>query len=233
MRRDRRQSDAFLDTPIEGDWPISVGGCAYLIVRRGGPVVSVAVIIAVGLNSNGRHEVLGMELVTSEAEPIWMEFLRKLKRRGLRGFKLVISDPREGLKAAVTTVLNAIWQRCRVQFVRNVSAHAGKSGRRVVSAFIATAFAQETPEAASAQWRSVPHQIWPKVPELAVIIDDAKDDVLAYLIFPREHRAKLHSTNPTERLNGGIKRRTDGRHLPERRGHRPFGWRSAARTDDE
>ena len=123
--------------------------------------------------------------------------------------KLVVSDAHEGIKAAVTKVLTATWQRCRVHFMRNVLAHAGKSGRRVVSAFIATAFAQETPEAASLQWRSVADQIRPKVPKLAAILDEAEPDVLAYMTFPREHRAKLHSTNPIERLNGEIKRRTD------------------------
>ncbi|TGS51915.1 IS256 family transposase, partial [Mesorhizobium sp. M3A.F.Ca.ET.201.01.1.1] len=98
--------------------------------------------------------------------------------------------------AAVTKVLSATWQRCRVHFMRNVLAHAGKSGRRVVSAFIATAFAQETPEAASAQWRAVADQIRPKVPKLATIMDEAEPDVLAYMTFPKEHRTKLHSTNP-------------------------------------
>ncbi len=150
-----------------------------------------------------------MEIGTSEAEPIWTEFLRKLTRRGLRGVKLVVSDAHEGLKAAVTKVLSATWQRCRVHFMRNVLAHAGKSGRRVVSAFIATAFAQETSQAASTQWRAVADQIRPKVPKLAAIMDDAEPDVLAYMTFPREHRAKLHSTNPIERLNGEIKRRTE------------------------
>jgi transposase-like protein len=200
---------AFLDRPIEGDWPYLWIDATYLKVRRGGRIVSVAVIIAVGVNSDGRREVLGMEVGTSEAEPIWTEFLRKLTRRGLRGVKLVVSDAHEGLKAAVTKVLSATWQRCRVHFMRNVLAHAGKSGRRVVSAFIATAFAQETPEAASAQWRAVADQIRPKVPKLAVIMDDAEEDVLAYMTFPKEHRAKLHSTNPIERLNGEIKRRTE------------------------
>ena len=150
-----------------------------------------------------------MEIGSSEAEPIWTAFLRKLTRRGLRGVKLVVSDAHEGLKAAITKVLCATWQRCRVHFMRNVLAHAGKSGRRVVSAFIATAFAQETPETASQQWRAVADQIRPKVPKLAAIMDDAEPDVLAYMSFPREHRTKLHSTNPIERLNGEIKRRTD------------------------
>src|SRR4051794_33254280 len=191
---------AFLARPIEGDWPYLWIDATYLKVRRGGRIVSVAVIIAVGVNTDGRREVLGMEIGTSEAEPIWTEFLRKLTRRGLGGVKLVVSDAHEGIKAAVSKVLCATWQRCRVHFMRNVLAHAGKSGRRVVSAFIATAFAQETPEAASTQWRAVADQIRPKVPKLAAIMDDAEPDVLAYMTFPKEHRAKLHSTNPIERL---------------------------------
>ena len=150
---------AFLERPIEGDWPYLWIDATYLKVRRGGRIVSVAVIIAVGVNGDGRHEVLGMEIGTSEAEPIWTEFLRKLTRRGLRGVKLVVSDAHEGIKAAVTKVLCATWQHCRVRFMRNVLAHAGKSGRRVVSAFIATAFAQETPEAASVQWRAVGYKL--------------------------------------------------------------------------
>jgi transposase-like protein len=200
---------AFLDRPIEGEWPYIWIDATYLKVRRGGRIVSVAAIIAVGVNADGRREVLGLEIGTSEAEPIWTEFLRKLTRRGLRGVKLVVSDAHESIKTAVSKVLNATWQRCRVHFMRNALAHAGKSGRRVVSAFIATAFAQETPEAASTQWRSVADQIRPKVPKLANLMDDAENDVLAYMTFPKQHWAKLHSTNPIERLNGEIKRRTE------------------------
>ncbi|MBB6181898.1 transposase-like protein, partial [Rhizobium flavum] len=143
---------AFLDRPIEGEWPYLWIDATYLKVRRGGRIVSVAVIIAVGVNTDGRREVVGMEIGTSEAEAIWTEFLRKLTRRGLRGVKLVVSDAHEGIKAAVSKVVSATWQRCRVHFMRNALAHAGKSGRCVVSAFIATAFAQDTPQAASTQW---------------------------------------------------------------------------------
>ena len=200
---------AFLDRPIEGDWPYLWIDATYVKVRQNGRIVSVAVIVAVGVNSDGRREVLGMDIGPSEAEPFWTGFLRKLARRGLRGVKLVISDAHEGIKAAVSKLLCASWQRCRVHFMRNALAHAGKSGRRVVSAFIATAFAQETPEAASQQWRAVADQIRPKLPKLATLMDDAEPDVLAYMTFPREHRTKLHSTNPIERLNGEIKRRTD------------------------
>ena len=199
----------FLDRPIEGDWPYLWIDATYVKVRQNGRIVSVAVIVAVGVNSDGRREVLGMDIGPSEAEPFWTAFLRKLTRRGLRGVKLVISDAHEGIKAAVSKLLCATWQRCRVHFMRNALAHAGKSGRRVVSAFIATAFAQETPEAASQQWRSVADQVRPKLPKLATLMDDAEPDVLAYMTFPKEHRAKLHSTNPIERLNGEIKRRTE------------------------
>jgi transposase-like protein len=200
---------AFLDRPIEGDWPYLWIDATYVKVRQNGRIVSVAVIVAVGVNSDGRREVLGMDIGASEAEPFWTAFLRKLTRRGLRGVKLVISDAHEGIKAAVSKLLCATWRRCRVHFMRNALAHAGKSGRRVVSAFIATAFAQETPEAASQQWRAVADQVRPKLPKLANLMDEAEPDVLAYMTFPREHRAKLHSTNPIERLNGEIKRRTD------------------------
>jgi transposase-like protein len=101
------------------------------------------------------------------------------------------------------------FNRPRVHFMRNALAHAGKSGRRVVSAFIATAFAQDHADAAKAQWRQVADQVRPKLPKLAALLDEAEEDVLAYLSFPKEHRAKIHSTNPLERVNGEIKRRTD------------------------
>jgi putative transposase len=174
-----------------------------------GRIVSVAVIVAVGVNSDGRREVLGMDIGPSEAETFWTAFLRKLARRGLRGVKLVVSDAHEGIQAAVSKVLNATWQRCRVHFMRNALAHAGKSGRRVVSAFIGTAFAQDDAEAARLQWRRVADQLRPKLPKLAAFLDQAETDVLAYMSFPPAHRAKLHSTNPIERLNGEIKRRTE------------------------
>ena len=200
---------AFLDRPIEGDWPYLWVDATYVKVRQAGRIVSVAVIVAVGVNTDGRREVLGMDVGPSEAETFWTAFLRKLARRGLRGVKLVVSDAHEGIKAAASRVLTATWQRCRVHFMRNVLAHAGRQGRRVVSAFIATAFAQNDADSARQQWRRVADQLRPKVPKLAVLMDDAEPDVLAYMSFPAQHRAKLHSTNPLERLNGEIKRRTE------------------------
>jgi putative transposase len=200
---------AFLDRPIEGEWPYLWIDATYVKVRQDGRIVSVAVIVAVGVNGDGRREVLGMDVGPSEAETFWTDFLRKLARRGLRGVKLVISDAHEGIKASVAKVMNATWQRCRVHFMRNVLAHAGRSGRRVVSAFIATAFAQDDAETARLQWRRVADQLRPKVPKLATLMDTAEPDVLAYMGFPAAHRVKLHSTNPLERLNGEIKRRTE------------------------
>jgi len=201
---------AFLDRPIEGDWLYLWVDATYLKVRQNGRIVSVAAIVAVGVNADGRREVLGLEIGASEAETFWTGFLRKLARRGLRGVKLVVSDAHEGLKAAVAKVLTgAGWQRCRVHFMRNVLAHAGRQGRRVVSAFVATAFAQDDAEAARQQWRKVADQLRPKLRKLAEMMDQAEPDVLAYMAFPQAHRAKLHSTNPIERLNGEIKRRTD------------------------
>ena len=199
----------FLDRPIEGDWPYLWIDATYVKVRQKGRIVPVAVTIAIAVNTDGRREVLGMDIGASEAETFWLEFLRKLKRRGLNGVKLVISDAHEGIKAAVSRVFQATWQRCRVHFMRTALAHAGKNGRRVVAAFIATAFAQDTAATARAQWRQVADQIRPKVPRLAALLDDAEEDVLAYMTFPAAHRTKLHSTNPIERLNGEIKRRTE------------------------
>jgi putative transposase len=199
----------FLERPIEGDWPYLWIDATYVKVRQNGRIVSVAVIIAVAVNSDGRRELLGMDIGASEAETFWLEFLRKLKRRGLAGVKLVISDAHEGIKAAVTKMFQATWQRCRVHFMRNALAHAGKSGRRVVAAFIATAFAQDDAASAKAQWRQVADQVRPKLPKLAALLDEAEEDVLAFMTFPKEHRVKIHSTNPIERVNGEIKRRTE------------------------
>jgi putative transposase len=200
---------AFLNRPIEGEWPYLWLDATYVKVREQGRIVSAAVTVAVAVNSDGRREVLGLAVGPSEAETFWIEFLRGLARRGLRGVKLVISDAHEGLKAAVARVLHASWQRCRVHFMRNVLAHAGKSQRRIVSAWIGTAFAQDDAVAARKQWRSVADQLRPRVPKLAALMDEAEADVLAFMAFPKEHRTKIHSTNPLERLNGEIKRRTD------------------------
>ena len=199
----------FLGRPIEGEWPYVWLDATYVKARRDHHIVSVAVIVAVGVNTDGRREVLGMTVGHSEAEPFWVEFLRSLARRGLRGVKLVISDAHQGLKNAAARVLGATWQRCRVHTMRNLLAHAGRQGQRLAAAFIGTAFAQQDAEAARKQWRKIADQLRPELPKLAKLMDEAEADVLAYMDFPAAHRSKIHSTNPIERLNAEIKRRTD------------------------
>src|SRR5262249_3968709 len=201
--------NAFLQRPIEGDWPYLWIDATYVKVREAGRIVSVAVIIAVAVNTDGVREVLGMAIGPSEAEPFWTGFLRSLTRRGLRGVKLVISDAHVGLKAAVAKVLKSTWQRCRVHFLRNALPHAGKGQRQMVLALINTVFAQDNQEAAITQWRAVADQLRTKFPKLADLMDDAEPDVLAFMTFPKAHRVQIHSTNPLERLNAEIKRRTD------------------------
>ncbi|PQO86631.1 IS256 family transposase [Massilia phosphatilytica] len=199
----------FLDRPIEGDWPYLWIDATYVKSRQAGRVVSVAVIIAVAVNTDGVREILGVATGPSEAEPFWTDFLRGLTRRGLRGVKLVISDAHEGLKAAASKVLKTSWQRCRVHFIRNALAHVGKGQRQAVLAMINTIFVQESAEAASAQWRTVADQLRPKFPKLAAMMDDAEHEVLTFMSFPKAHRVQIHSTNPLERLNAEVKRRTN------------------------
>ena len=199
---------AFLDRPLEGDWPYLWIDATYVKQRQTGRIVSVAVIVAVAVNTDGRREVLGMSVGPSEAEPFWTDFLRSLTRRGLRGVQLIVSDAHEGLKAAAAKVLGATWQRCRVHFMRNALALVPKKQQPAVSTMIRTAFAQETQQEAHGQWRHVADQLRDKLPKLATLMDDAEHDVLAYRGFHPDHARQIHSTNPLERLNGEIKRRT-------------------------
>jgi putative transposase len=200
---------AFLNRPIEGDWPYLWIDATYVKTREAGRIVSVAVIIAVAVNTDGQREVLGMSVGASEAEPFWTAFLRSLTRRGLRGVKLVIADAHEGLKAAVAKVLKASAQRCRVHFMRNALAHVPKGQRQMVAALIRTVFAQESEADARRQWRAVADQLRERFPKIGALMDDAEADVLAHMSFPKAHRLQIHSTNPLERLNAEVKRRTD------------------------
>jgi transposase-like protein len=200
---------AFLNRPIEGEWPYLWLDATYVKVRQAGRIVSVAVTIAVGVNSDGRREVLGMDIGPSEAETFWTAFLRKLARRGLRGVKLVVSDAHEGLKAAIRRVLGATWQRCRVHWMRSALAHVGKGQQAMVAAALRQAFLQADETSAHQVWRQVADQLRPRWSKLAALMDESEHDVLAYLGFPAQHRAKLHSTNPLERLNKEVKRRAD------------------------
>ena len=200
---------AFLNRQIEGDWPYLWIDATYVKTREAGRIVSVAVIVAVAVNTDGQRQVLGMKVGASEAEPFWTEFLRSLMRRGLRGVRLVVSDSHEGIKAAISKVLKATWQRCRVHFMRNALAYAPKTQRRMVSAAIATVFAQESAANAHEQWRIVADQLRGKFPKIGALMDSAEHEVLAYMDFPRAHWLQIHSTNPLERQNAEIKRRTN------------------------
>ncbi|MDP6884833.1 MAG: IS256 family transposase [Rhodospirillales bacterium] len=200
---------AFLDRPLEGDWPYLWLDATYIKVRQAGRIVSVAAIVAVAVNTEGRREVLGLAIGPSEAETFWTDFLRSLTRRGLRGVKLVVSDAHEGLKAAAAKVLGATWQRCRVHFMRNALAHVTKGQRLMVAAAIRTAFVQEDHGTAINQWRQVADGLRKRFAKLARLMDDAEHDVLAFMTFPKDHWSKIHSTNPLERLNKEIKRRTN------------------------
>ena len=201
--------NAFLDRPLEGEWPYLWLDATYLKVREGGRIVSVAAIIAVAVDTEGRREIVGLGLGSSEAEPFWSAFLKSLLRRGLAGVKLVISDAHDGLKAAILKVFGATWQRCRVHWMRNALAHVAKGQHSMVAAALRQAFLQADQEAASQVWRQVADQLRPRWPKLATLMDDSEHDVLAYMDFPVQHRTKLHSTNPLERLNKEVKRRAD------------------------
>ena len=171
--------------------------------------MSIAAIIAVAVSSDGRREIIGLGLGPSEAEIFWSTFLKGLVRRGLKGVKLVISDAHDGLKYAISKVVSATWQRCRVHWMRNALAHVAKGQQTMVAAALRQAFLQPDQEAAQQTWRQVADQLRPRWPKLAGLMDESEHDVLAYMAFPAQHRVKLHSTNPLERLNKEVKRRAD------------------------
>jgi len=200
---------AFPDRPLAGEWPYLWPDATYLRQREGGRIVSVAAIIAVACDAEGRREIVGLHIGPSEAETFWSAFLKSLVRRGLKGVKLVVSDAHEGLKAATARVLGATWQRCRVHWMRNASAHVGKGQQTVVAAALRQAFPQPDRDGARQTWRRVADQLRPRWPKLGKLMDDSEEDVLAYMAFPAPHRTKLHSTNPLERLDEEVRRRAD------------------------
>jgi transposase-like protein len=200
---------AFLSRPIEGSWPYLWIDATYLKSRKGGRIVSVAVIVAVAVNTDGRREVLGVATGPSEAEVFWADFLRSLADRGLRGVRLVIADDHKGLRAAARRVFNAGLQRCRVHWARNLLAHVGAKQRAAVAAMIRTIFTQETKAEAFAQWDKVADALRDKHDRLGALMDASREDVLTYMDYPKEHWAQIASTNPLERVNKEIKRRAD------------------------
>jgi putative transposase len=201
--------NAFLSRPLEGAWPYLWLDATYIKVRECGRIISRAVIVAVAVNSDGKREVLGIATGPSEAETFWTDFLRSLADRGLRGIKLVIADDHKGLRAAARRVFNAGLQRCRVHWMRNALAHAPAKQRAAVAAMLKTIFAQETKAEAMAQWNVVADALREKQPKLSAMMDASREDVLAYMDFPKDHWPQISSTNPLERLNREIKRRSD------------------------
>jgi transposase-like protein len=202
--------ERFRQRTLTAAYPYLWLDATFVKVREQGRVTNQAVVIAVGVTADGVREILGVDVGPSEDGAFWLRFLRTLVARGLHGVQLVISDAHEGLKQAIGAVLHgASWQRCRVHFVRNALALVPKSAQQLVAATIRTIFAQPTAEAARQQWRQVADGFRPRFPRLADQMDEAEGDVLAYLAFPAAHWRQIWSTNPLERLNKELKRRTD------------------------
>jgi len=202
--------ERFRTRRLQGAFPYVWLDATFVKVRQDGRVISMAVVLAVAVRATGEREVLGLDVGPSEDGSFWLQFLRSLVARGLSGVRLVITDAHQGLKSAITAVLHgASWQRCRVHFVRNALALVPKSAAQMVAATIRTVFAQPDPASAHEQWRKVADSFRVRFPRLATLLDEAEMDVLAYLAFPTEHWRQIWSTNPLERLNKEIKRRTD------------------------
>lgn len=202
--------ERFRTRKLDGPYPYVTLDATFLKVRRQGRIVSVAVVIAVGVNAEGQREVLGLDVGPSEDGAFWHAFLRGLVARGLSGVALVTSDAHEGLKGAIAAVLHgAGWQRCRTHFMRNALALVPKGTQQMVAATIRTVFFQPDPQSARETWRKVADGFRGRWPKLALLLDAAEEEVLAYLAFPPEHWRQVWSTNPQERLNKEVKRRTD------------------------
>ena len=196
--------------PINGEYPYLWLDATYVKVREGGVVISQAIVIAYGVRATGEREVLGIDIGPAEDGAFWTEFLRELISRGLTGVLLVVSDAHLGLKEAIATVLSGTaWQRCRVHFMRNALSRVPRAAQGKVAAFIRTIFAQPDKESAHRQLRFVADHLRPGYERVAELVEEAEEDLLAHMGFPQQHWRQLHSTNPLERINREIKRRTN------------------------
>ena len=181
-----------------------------LKVREEGRIVSAAALIAIGVNREGHREILGLDVVTAEDGTAWTSFLRDLVARGLAGVVLVTSDAHEGLKSAIAAVLpGAAWQRCRTHFARNLLAKVPRSAQDFVAAMCRSIFAQADRDTVWAQHRRVADELRVRFPQAAALLDDAREDLLAFSSFPPDHWRQIWSTNPQERLNRELRRRSD------------------------
>jgi putative transposase len=178
-------------------------------VRDGGRVVAKAVVIAYGVHESGRREILGFDVGEAETEAFWRESLKSLIARGLRGTQLVISDAHEGLKAAIARLLACPWQRCSVHFLRDCLGHARKDQDGLLAALIRPIFQADSGEQARQRLGEAIDALTDRLPKVAAMLADAEQDILAFYAFPAAHWSKLRSTNPLERFNKEIGRRTD------------------------
>ena len=202
--------EAFQKRKLDKAYPYLWLDALYLKVRDGRHVVSKATLIAYGVNESGEREVIGVEVADGEMEDAWRSFLGGLVARGLRGVRLVISDAHQGLRKGVQGVLNgAAWQRCTVHFLRNVLARVPKTAQGFVAAALKGVFSQPSQAEARQALRKAVELLRSKYPAAAAIVEEAEHDVLSYMSFPDKHWRQIHSTNPLERQNREIRRRTD------------------------
>ncbi len=201
--------EEFRSRPLEGAYPYLWLDAKHLKVRDRGRVVSKALVIAYAVHDTGRREVIGLDLGEVETEAFWTEFLRGLRARGLQGLRLVISDHHEGLKSAIARVLDAPWQRCTVHFVRNMHGHCRPAQRGLVSAALREVFNAHDQAEAKRRVGEVLDRLTDQVPKVCELLEQAEEDLLAFYAFPQSHWSKLRSTNPLERVNREIGRRSD------------------------
>jgi putative transposase len=205
-----QEVEAFRTRPLDqGPYTYVWLDAMYVKVREAGRIQSVAVVIATGVNCDGHREVLGLDVITVEDGAGWLSFLRSLTARGLSGVELVVSDAHAGLVDAISSTLAATWQRCRTHFMRNLLTRVPKSAQDFVASVVRTIFAQPDAEQVLAQHARVVEQLASRFPEAAVMLDEAREDVLAFCAFPKEHWRQIWSNNPQERLNRELRRRTD------------------------
>jgi len=203
------QVEAFRTRPLEGRYPYLWLDAKVEKVRDGGRVVRKCLVIAHGVHESGRREVIGLDCGECETEAFWRDFLRSLVKRGLAGVQLVVSDAYEGLKNAIGQVLGCPWQRCTVHFLREALGHARKEQQPMLAALIRPIFNADSGEQAREFVGDAITRLEGPLPKVAVMRERAEDDLLAFYAFPTDHWRKLRSTNPLERLNREIGRRTD------------------------
>jgi len=205
------QVRAFRSRPLEGRYPYLFVDAKVEKVRDGGRVQRKCVVVAHGVHETGRREIIGLDVGAAETEAFWTEFLRSLVARGLVGVQLVISDAHQGLKNAIAKVLGAgaAWQRCTVHFLRDCLGQARKDQHGLLGALIRPIFNQPDARAARDALSAAVAQLDGRLPKVAAMLEDAEDDILAFYAFPPDHRRKIRSTNPLERFNREIGRRTD------------------------